>query len=219
MPEAMPPRVRYAPSPTGDPHIGNIRAAIFNWLFARHEGGTFVVRIEDTDRNRYVPGALDSILSSLRWLGLDWDEGPEVGGPYGPYFQSERLSLYREAVGRLLDNNFAYECYCSPDRLARVRKEQQRRKEPPKYDRHCRDATRRAEARVASGKKPVVRFQTPLAGETECHDVVRGELRFANETLDDFVLLKSDGYPTYHLANVIDDHGMEISHILRGDEW
>ena len=219
MPEAMPPRVRFAPSPTGDPHIGNIRAAIFNWLFARHEGGTFVVRIEDTDRNRYVPGALESILGSLRWLGLNWDEGPEVGGPYGPYFQSERLSLYREAVGRLLDNDFAYECYCSPERLARVRKEQQQRKEPPKYDRYCRDATRRAEARAASGKKPVVRFQTPLSGETECHDLVRGDLRFANETLDDFVLLKSDGYPTYHLANVVDDHSMEISHILRGDEW
>ena len=219
MREAMPPRVRFAPSPTGDPHIGNIRAAIFNWLFARHEGGTFVVRIEDTDQKRYVPGALESILSSLRWLGLNWDEGPEVGGPYGPYFQSERLSLYRQAVGRLLDNGFAYECYCSPERLDGVRKEQQRRKEPPKYDRHCRDVTLRGEAQGASGGKPVVRFQTPLAGETECHDLVRGDLRFANETLDDFVLLKSDGYPTYHLANVVDDHGMEISHILRGDEW
>ena len=215
----MPVRVRYAPSPTGAPHVGNIRAALFNWLFARHEGGSFILRIEDTDRARFVPDALDAILDSLRWLGLDWDEGPEVGSDYGPYFQSERLTHYEEAARRLIEAGHAYHCYCSPERLAEVRKERQRSKLPPKYDGRCRDPARREEAKRESSGQPVVRFQTPLSGRTSFHDVIRGDVVFDNDTLDDFVLLKSDGFPTYHLANVVDDHAMAITHILRGDEW
>ncbi len=213
-------RVRFAPSPTGIPHVGNIRTALFNWLFARHEGGKFVLRVEDTDQTRLVPEALDAIMESLRWLGLDWDEGPEVGGPYGPYFQSERLEHYSRAAEELIAKDNAYRCYCSPERLEQVRSEQMRRKEPPRYDRRCRnlsEAERKEEE--SKGIVPVVRFKTPLSGKTEFDDIVRGHVAFENETLDDFVLVKSDGYPTYHLANVVDDHLMEISHVLRAEEW
>jgi len=213
-------RVRYAPSPTGYPHVGNIRTALFNWLFARRSGGRFIVRIEDTDQTRKVEDALESILDSLRWLGLDWDEGPEVGGDYGPYFQSERLDLYHSYARRLLAEGHAYLCYCPPERLAEMRTEQAQRKEPPRYDRRCRNLSRDEQARFESqGITPVVRFKTPLEGRTRFHDLIRGEIVFDNSTLDDFVLLKSDGYPTYHLANIVDDHLMEISHILRADEW
>ena len=213
-------RVRFAPSPTGIPHVGNIRTALFNWLFARHEGGSFVLRIEDTDQTRLVPGALDAIIDSLRWLGLDWDEGPEVDGPYGPYHQSQRLEHYRRAAEGLIAKDAAYRCYCSPERLEQVRAEQARRKEPPRYDRRCRDlsAAERAQEE-AKGTVAVVRFKTPLSGRTEFDDIVRGRVVFENETLDDFILLKSDGYPTYHLANVVDDHLMEITHVLRAEEW
>ncbi|MFQ6019772.1 MAG: glutamate--tRNA ligase, partial [Dehalococcoidia bacterium] len=212
-------RVRYAPSPTGEPHVGNIRTALFNWLFARNQGGAFILRIEDTDQARIVDGALEAIFRSLQWLGLDYDEGPEVGGPHGPYVQSERLDHYREAAGRLVEAGHAYHCYCPPQRLDEVRKAQQRRKLPPRYDRHCRDPERREQAKREWGGQPVVRFQTPLSGQTAFHDLVRGDVVFDNETLDDFVLLKSDGFPTYHLANVVDDRLMAISHVLRGDEW
>ena len=213
-------RVRFAPSPTGEPHVGNIRTALFNWLFARHEGGQFILRIEDTDQTRKVPGALDTILRGLRWLGLDWDEGPEVGGPHGPYFQSERLEHYHRAAERLLEAGQAYRCYCSPERLEAVRAEQQRRREPPRYDRHCRDLTdAERREREAGGATAVVRFKTPLSGETSFHDLVRGEVTFENSTLDDFVIIKSDRYPTYHLAVVVDDHLMEITHVLRAEEW
>ncbi len=212
-----PARVRYAPSPTGEPHVGNIRTALFNWLYAKHTGGQFILRIEDTDQNRLAPGALDAILGSLRWLGLEWDEGPEVDGPYGPYFQSQRLQLYQEKADLLIAQDNAYTCYCSPERLDAMRKEQQRRKEPPKYDRRCRDLPESSKA--LDGITPVVRFKTPLDGRTSFYDLIRGEIIVDNSTLDDFVLLKSDGFPTYHLANVIDDHLMEITHILRADEW
>ena len=208
-----PVRVRYAPSPTGLPHVGNIRTALFNWLFARHHGGRFIVRIEDTDVARKVEGAAGAILDSLRWLGLDWDEGPEVGGDYGPYFQSQRLERYRAVAQRLLDEGHAYLCYCSPERLEEMRAEQVRRKEPPGYDRRCRDLS------PAEGIAGVVRFKTPQTGHTEFHDLIWGEVVFENSTLDDFVLLKSDGYPTYHLANIVDDHLMDISHVLRAEEW
>ncbi|HEY81696.1 MAG TPA: glutamate--tRNA ligase [Dehalococcoidia bacterium] len=213
-------RVRFAPSPTGYPHVGNIRTALFNWLFARHSGGTFIVRIEDTDVARRVEGALEAILDGLRWLGLDWDEGPEVGGDYGPYFQSQRLELYREAAQRLVAQGDAYYCYCSPQRLEEMRKEQARRKQPPGYDRRCRNlsAAERAQ-KEAEGITPVVRFKTPLEGQTKFNDLIWGEVVVENSTIDDFVLLKSDGYPTYHLANVVDDHLMEISHVLRAEEW
>ena len=213
-------RVRFAPSPTGYPHVGNIRTALFNWLFARHSGGKFVVRIEDTDVARTVDGALETILEGLKWLGLDWDEGPEVGGDYGPYFQSQRLSLYREAAERLIKQGDAYYCYCSSQRLKEMREEQSRRKQPPGYDRHCRNLSEAERAQKESeGITPVVRFKTPLEGSTRFNDLIWGEVVFDHSTIDDLVLLKSDGYPTYHLANVVDDHLMEISHVLRAEEW
>ncbi|MBM4446606.1 MAG: glutamate--tRNA ligase [Chloroflexi bacterium] len=205
-------RVRFAPSPTGYPHLGNIRTALFNWLFARHNNGLFILRIEDTDVARLVDGATDIILESLRWLGLDWDEGP--------YFQSQRLELYREVADRLLKQESAYHCYCSPQRLESMRQEQIKRKQPPGYDRHCRNLTQKQKIEMeASGIIPVVRFKSSLDGQTSFNDLLRGQIVFENSTLDDFVLLKSDGYPTYHLANIVDDHVMEISHILRADEW
>ncbi len=213
-------RVRYAPSPTGYPHVGNIRTALFNWLFARRCGGSFLVRIEDTDVSRRIEGALEAILDGLRWLGLDWDEGPEVGGKYGPYFQSQRLDKYREVAESLVAQGYAYHCYCSPERLEAMRAEQTRRKQPPGYDRHCRDLSQAERSKKeAEGIVPVVRFKSPLEGQTRFTDLIRGEVVFENSTLDDLVLLKSDGYPTYHLANVIDDHLMEISHVLRAEEW
>jgi len=213
-------RVRYAPSPTGYPHVGNIRTALFNWLFARHHGGSFIVRIEDTDVTRKVKDAVKAILDGLRWLGLDWDEGPEVGGKHAPYFQSQRLEIYRELAERLISQGDAYYCYCSPQRLKEMRAEQVGRKQPPGYDRLCRDLTQEERAqKEAEGITPVVRFKTPLGGQTRFDDLIRGEVVFDNNTLDDFILLKSDGYPTYHLANVVDDHLMEISHVLRAEEW
>jgi len=207
-----PVRLRFAPSPTGYPHLGNIRTALFNWLFARHHRGIFILRIEDTDVARKVEGAVDIILDSLRWLGLDWDEGP--------YFQSQRLSVYRETAQRLLDEGHAYLCYCSTERLEAMRQEQMKRKQPPKYDRHCRDLTQQERIRLeATDVTPVVRFKTPLEGETSFRDLIYGRVTFRHDTLDDFVLLKSDGYPTYHLANIVDDHWMAISHVLRAEEW
>ncbi|MCK4353620.1 MAG: glutamate--tRNA ligase [Dehalococcoidia bacterium] len=205
-------RVRFAPSPTGYPHLGNIRTALFSWLFARHYGGRFILRIEDTDVTRKVKGAVDVILDSLRWLGLDWDEGP--------YFQSQRLHHYHEIANRLLKEGFAYLCYCSRERLEMMRQEQMKQKQPPKYDGRCRYLTQRVKEQLeASGIVPVVRFKMPLEGETTLHDLIRGDVAFKNSALDDFVLLKSDGYPTYHLANIVDDHLMAISHVLRADEW
>ncbi len=212
--------MRYAPSPTGDFHVGGARTALFNYLFARHHGGRFIVRIEDTDRKRYNPEALGWLLGGLRFLGLDWDEGPEVGGDYGPYTQTERLEIYQGYARQLLDAGMAYRCFCSPERLETVSKERQARGERPGYDRHCRNldpgkATRRAEA----GEMHTIRFKAPLEGEITVHDRIRGAITFQNEILQDTVLVKSDGIPTYHMANVIDDHLMEISHVLRGDEW
>jgi glutamyl-tRNA synthetase len=215
-----PVRVRYAPSPTGFPHVGNIRTALFNWLWARHTGGKFLVRIEDTDTARTVPGSVDSILESLRWIGLDWDEGPEVGGPHEPYFQSQRLQIYQEITDKLLKEGYAYKCYCSSERLEAMRAEQQKNKVPPGYDRKCRNLTSAEKSQLeAEGVKSVVRFKTPIEGQTKFNDLLRGEVVFENRLLDDFVLLKSDGFPVYHLANVIDDHLMEISHVLRAEEW
>ncbi|HFB06970.1 MAG TPA: glutamate--tRNA ligase [Chloroflexi bacterium] len=205
-------RLRFAPSPTGYPHLGKIRTALFNWLFARHHNGKFILRIEDTDVTRRVEGAVETILDSLRWLGLNWDEGP--------YFQSQRLPIYREIAHKLLKEGRVYLCYCSPQRLEKMRQEQVKRKQPPKYDRRCRDLTQRERTQLeARGVTPVIRFRAPLAGETTFLDLIHGQVTFKNDTLDDFILLKSDGYPTYHLANVVDDHLMAISHVLRADEW
>jgi glutamyl-tRNA synthetase len=214
------PRVRFAPSPTGPPHVGNIRSALFNWLFARHHGGVFILRVEDTDQERRVPGSMEEMMAALRWLGLQWDEGPEVGGAYGPYLQSERVPLYQEAAGRLMEEGHAYRCFCTPERLEQMRETQRARGLPTGYDRRCRSLSSAGrESRLAAGEMSVVRFASPTEGETVVHDDVVGDVTFQHGTLDDFVLLKSDGFPTYHLANVVDDHLMEITHVLRAEEW
>jgi glutamyl-tRNA synthetase len=193
---------------------------MFNWLFARHYGGSFIVRIEDTDVERKVEGAVEDILGSLRWLGLEWDEGPEVGGEYGPYIQSQRLKLYHPAAQQLVRDGYAYPCYCSTERLEAMRAEQVRRAQPPGYDRLCRNLSQQECSQLEAQEiTPVIRFKAPLTGRTQFRDLIRGKVGFENSTLDDFVLLKSDGYPTYHLANVVDDHSMQISHVLRADEW
>ena len=206
-------RVRYAPSPTGQPHIGNIRTALFNWLFARHHGGKFIVRIEDTDQARLTPGAVEAILEGLRWLDITWDEGPEIGGPYGPYYQSQRLELYQGLARRLVEQGDAYNCYCSREKL-----EQGRKGQVNVCD--CRGLTdaerRRLEGSVESA---VVRFAMPDSGTTRVHDLIRGDVEWRNEIQEDFIILKSDGFPTYHLAVVADDHYMEISHVMRAEEW
>jgi glutamyl-tRNA synthetase len=213
-------RTRYAPSPTGYPHVGNIRTALFAWLFARHNNGSFILRIEDTDVERSVEGSLENILESLRWLGMDWDEGPEIGGNYGPYVQSQRLNLYQNAAQKLVESGHAYYCFCSQERLEKLREGQIKDKLPPGYDRCCRDLTaeQRREKAVA-GIKPVVRFKAPTTGRTKFHDEIWGDVAFENSVIEDLVLLKSDGYPTYHLANVVDDHLMEITHVIRAEEY
>ena len=214
-----PVRVRYGPSPTGEPHIGNIRTALFDWLLARRHGGQFIVRIEDTDQARRVEGAEEQILDALRWLGLDWDEGPDIGGPHAPYRQSERLPLYQEAAETLIVAGNAYRCFCSPDRLDAVRKAQQQQKLAPGYDRHCRNLSAEQIAEAAAAGPSVVRFAMPREGATTVEDALRGPVEFRNELLDDHVLLKRDGFPTYHLASVVDDRAMEITHVIRGEEW
>ena len=205
-------RVRFAPSPTGYPHVGNIRTALFNWLFARHCGGSFVLRIEDTDAARRVEGAVEAIMDSMTWLGMDWDEGP--------IFQSDRLDVYQSEARRLVSSGHAFYCFCTPERLEAVRAEQSRQHLPPRYDGHCRNLpTEEVQQRLDSGEPAVVRFKMPQTGETTFHDLIRGDVTFSNTNLNDYVLLKSDGYPTYHLANVVDDHDMRISHVMRADEW
>jgi len=213
-------RVRFAPSPTGYFHVGGARTALYNWLFARQHGGKFVLRIEDTDRTRYVHDALGDLLDGLRWLGLCWDEGPEVGGPYGPYYQSDRLGRYRQAAETLIAKGAAYRCYCSAERLAKLREEQRASKQHEGYDRHCRYLTRKQIADYeAQGIRPVVRLAVPLEGVTTFHDMLRGPITVDNGQLNDLILLKSDGFPTYSLGVVVDDHDMQISHIMRGEEW
>lgn len=205
-------RVRFAPSPTGYPHLGNIRTALFNWLFARHNHGVFILRIEDTDQERKVEGAVEMIIDSLKWLGLDWDEGP--------YFQSQRLELYRRYAEQLVKEDKAYYCFCTPERLEAMRKRQIASKIPTGYDRHCRNLTyEQLREELNGGRIPVVRFKTPLSGQTLISDLIRGDVVFENSLLDDFILLKSDGFPTYHLANIVDDHLMNITHVMRAEEW
>ncbi|MFO7661924.1 MAG: glutamate--tRNA ligase [Chloroflexota bacterium] len=213
-------RVRFAPSPTGYLHIGGARTALYNWMFARQHSGRFILRIEDTDQKRYIPGAIDKLIADLRWLGLDWDEGPDIGGPYGPYIQSQRADLYREWAGWLLEHGHAYKCFCTAEELKARRAAAEAAGGDQGYDRRCR--TLMAEeiaAREANGLVYAVRFKAPLEGETVIHDAIRGEIVVPNSQIADAVLLKSDGLPTYHLANVVDDHFMQISHILRADEW
>jgi glutamyl-tRNA synthetase len=216
----QPARVRFAPSPTGFLHVGGARTALYNYLLARQTGGQFLLRIEDTDQKRLVPEAMDDLLTSLRWLGLQWDEGPEVGGPYGPYLQSQRKEIYQSHARDLIHRGAAYLCFCSPARLADLRARQQQRKESPRYDGLCRRLTpAEADARMRSGESYVVRFKTPDDGSTTARDVLRGEITVQNKDLDDFILLKSDGWALYHLAAMVDDHLMKITHVIRSSEW
>ncbi|MER2598811.1 MAG: glutamate--tRNA ligase [Caldilineales bacterium] len=216
-----PVRVRFAPSPTGYLHIGSVRSALFNWLYARHSGGQFILRIEDTDQKRLVEDAVDDFTRGLRWLGCQWDEGPLVGGDYGPYQQSERLPLYQVWAEWLVEHGHAYRCYCTEERLEAMRQTQVANKEQSGYDRHCRILTpEQRAAHEAAGDPSVIRLAIePLDGSTTFHDAIRGEITFDHSQLQDAVLLKSDGWPTYHLAAVVDDHLMGITHILRSDEW
>jgi glutamyl-tRNA synthetase len=219
---SSPVRVRFAPSPTGYLHVGGARTALFNYLFARRLGGTFVLRIEDTDRSRFQAGACDEIYESLRWLGLTWDEGPGVGGPYGPYVQSERTDLYRQHADKLLASGHAYRCFCTPERIKEVREAQEKAKvaSVSGYDRHCRSLPDAEVQRLlADGTPHVVRLKVPLGQVVRFHDEIRGDIEYQSDALDDQVLLKSDGFPTYHLANVVDDHFMQISHVMRAEEW
>ncbi len=214
-------RTRVAPSPTGDPHVGTAYVALFNYCFARHHGGRFILRIEDTDRERSNPASEAMILRSLRWLGLEWDEGPDVGGPHGPYRQSERGAVYREHARRLLDAGHAFRCFCTTDRLQELRARQRAEgRSVLGYDGHCAGiAPEDAERRAAAGESFVVRMKVPREGSCVVDDLLRGEIVFEWEQVDMQVLLKADGFPTYHLANVVDDHLMGITHIMRGEEW
>jgi glutamyl-tRNA synthetase len=215
-----PARTRYAPSPTGDPHVGNIRTAIFAYLWARHTGGQFLLRIEDTDRKRLIEGSLENIKESLLWLGMDWDEGPAKGGPFAPYVQSERLELYQSVAQKMVEDGTAYYCYCTPERLDAVNKAKQAAKQAPGYDRRCRTITEpEKEAALESGLTPTIRFKVPLEGKTTFRDLVVKPLTVENASIQDAVLLKSDGFPTYHLAHIVDDHYMEITHVIRAQEW
>jgi glutamyl-tRNA synthetase len=215
-------RVRYAPSPTGLQHIGSVRTALINYLFARANGGVFVLRLEDTDRTRYSEDYVKNLYDTFKWLGFYWDEGPDVGGPYGPYTQSERFPLYQERARELVDAGMAYYCFCDEDRLAKLRVAQEGSDASDLgYDRRCRSiASAEAAARVAAGEKAFIRLKIPLEGVTRFHDALLGDIEWKNEDVSpDPVLLKSDGFPTYHLANVVDDHLMRITHVMRAQEW
>ena len=214
-----PVRTRYAPSPTGDPHIGNIRSALFSWAFARANRGEFLLRIEDTDQGRLVETSVQAIMDSLSWLGIDWDEGPGVGGPHAPYYQSQRLALYQKTALSLIAESKAYRCFCTRERLDEMRAAQAAAKRPPGYDGRCRDIPLAESERRAKDEPFVVRFKMKREGQTILHDLVRGDVIFDNALQDDFVALKSDGFPTYHLGVVVDDTEMEITHAIRGDEW
>ncbi len=212
-------RTRFAPSPTGFLHVGGARTALFNWLYARHHGGTFVLRIEDTDLERSTEESVNAILQGLEWLGLNWDEGPGCGGDYGPYFQSQRLEIYRYYIQKLLDEDKAYYCYCTPEELQARREGALAQGKDPKYDRRCAHLTAaQRRALEAEGRQPVVRFRSNDVGTTVVNDLIRGQIVFENEMLDDFVIQKSDGMPTYNFAVVIDDHLMKITHVIRGDD-
>jgi len=213
-------RTRIAPSPTGDPHVGTAYVALFNYALARRNGGQFLLRIEDTDRQRSHPASERMIFDALHWLGLAWDEGPDVGGPFGPYRQSERTAIYREHVEELLRREGAYVCFCSPERLQALREEQKARKLALGYDGRCRTVpAEESRRRRADGEAHVVRLAMPRDEFMVVSDALRGEVRFERPQMDDQVLLKSDGFPTYHLANVVDDHLMKITHVIRAEEW
>ena len=218
-------RVRYAPSPTGYQHIGSVRTALYNYLYSRRTGGTFVLRIEDTDRKRFVPEALQDIYDTFEWLGFRWTEGPDTGGPFGPYVQSERLAIYQGHAEKLLEQGKAYRCYCTAERLESLRKQQEAGESADPsaqgYDRHCRNLSESERKSLeASGNPSVIRLAIPLEGSTSFTDTLLGGITVENKSINpDPVLVKSDGFPTYHLAFVVDDHLMEVSHVLRGQEW
>ena len=213
-------RTRFAPSPTGRMHIGNARSALYPFLLARRTGGTFILRIEDTDQKRYDPSAEQELINGLHWLGINYDEGPDIGGPFGPYRQSERREIYHKYAWKLVELDHAFPCFCTQERLEKVRQEQMANKQNPRYDGTCRsldpDEERR---RVAAGEKYVIRFKMPKEGSITATDLLRGPITTENSALDDSVLLKSDGLPTYHLAAMVDDHLMGITHVIRGSEW
>ena len=214
-------RVRYAPSPTGDPHVGNIRTALFDWLYAKNKKGKFIVRVEDTDQNRKISGSIHKQENVLRWLGLSWDEGMGIEGEYGPYVQSERLEIYSKQTDYLLHCGKAYRCYCTSERLKELREEQKMQKASILgYDGKCRKLTDIERSRYEDEGLPyVIRFAMPDSGLSSVKDLIRGEIEFDNSLADDFILLKADGFPTYHLASVVDDHFMGITHVFRGEEW
>ncbi len=217
-PATTAPRLRVAPSPTGDPHVGTAYMSLFNLAFARQQGGTFVLRIEDTDRARFRADSEQQVFDTLHWLGLQWDEGPDVGGPFAPYRQSERLDTYQPYVERLLAEGRAYHCWCSTERLAEMRDKQQKLKQPTGYDRLCLGKTREERAQLPGfSETPVVRMLIPEDVELAFEDLIRG--RVSAPRPDDQVILKADGFPTYHLAVVVDDHEMGITHVVRGEEW
>ena len=216
----QPARVRFAPSPTGRMHMGSARTALYNYLLAKRTGGQFILRIEDTDFNRYVEGAEQELMDGLRWLGLNWDEGVGVGGPYGPYRQSERKEIYLQYSQELVEKGFAYPCFCSRDRLDLVRKEQIKRKENPHYDGTCRVLSpEEVKRKISSGESHVIRFKTPKEGSITVHDTLRGDIVVENRNINDYILVNSEGWALYHLAAMVDDHLMKITHVIRGSEW
>ena len=213
-------RTRVAPSPTGDPHVGTAYIALINYCFAKKHGGEFLLRIEDTDQARSTPQSEKMILESLKWLGLSWDEGPDVGGPHGPYRQSERIAIYTEHCDQVLTDGHAFKCYCTSEKLTDMRRHQIAAKQPPKYDGTCLALNDADRAKLdAAGVSHVVRMKIPTEGKCIVQDTLRGEIEFEYAVVDMQVLMKSDGLPTYHLANVVDDHLMGITHVMRGEEW
>ena len=211
-------RVRFAPSPTGELHVGGVRTALFNWFFTRNHGGKMILRIDDTDRQRSSPEYLESILTSLKWLELDWDEGPEVGGKYGPYFQSERLNIYNDEAQKLIDSKKAYYCFCTPEELQAEREINLRKGQPPRYSGKCRQLSPQEIKDKKAHKNFVIRLLSPETGQTVVEDIIRGTVVFENNIFDDFIIIKSDGLPTYNFASVVDDFYMKISHVIRAEE-
>lgn len=216
---SVPVRTRFAPSPTGELHIGGLRTALFQWAFVQANGGELILRIEDTDQSRYVEGSVASISEGLRWLGIEWDEGPDVGGPHGPYTQSQRLEKYQAVADELRARGRAYPCFCTSERLAQLRKDQQADGLAPGYDGRCRALAPEEADERARGEPSVLRFRMDRSGVTTFPDLIRGDVTFQNSLQDDFVILKTDGFPTYHLAMLVDDHDMEITHVIRAEEW
>ncbi len=213
-------RTRFAPSPTGFLHVGGLRTALYNYLLSKKEGGAFVLRIEDTDQSRKVEGAVENVIDTLEWAGVHFDEGPGREGEYGPYIQSQRINLYRQYAHQLVEEEKAYYCFCSPERLKEVREKQHAAKLTTSYDRHCRNLPKtEVTSKLKRGEEHVIRMKIPIEGELTFTDIIRGEVTIPHKVLDDQVILKSDGYPTYHLAVVVDDHFMKISHVIRGEEW